>query len=228
MTERGCRRAAPRARRTLARLVPAGRAVVVAGRRPGSAASAPRPAAPSTPRRCSSPSSPSSSPHWSAIGAPWRRLGLAGGDPEARRPARPGRRPPATPPRAALVPRLRRVRPRRGRRLARARRSGRRRRGTGGWRSLEAVSLLVFGLGLWLELVASPPLDPAFGLPAPGGARRVRHVGVLDPRLHRPACPTTASTATSTTWPAASSAAADQQIASAVLWFVAAALLRPR
>ena len=98
-----------------------------------------------------------------AIGAPWRRLGLA----RARRrrsaaPGRPGRRPAASAPGAPLVPRLHRRRPRRGRRLARP--------GAvddvseHGWLiPLEGVTLLVFGLGLWLELVPSPPLVPRSG-----------------------------------------------------------------
>jgi hypothetical protein len=91
---------------------------------------------------------------------------------------------------------------------------------------LEASSLVVFGLGLWLELAASPPLVPrsgylrravlgAFvmwawwvlayvvGLSNHGFYRNFHHVeGGL-------------------------SAAADQQIASAVLWFVAAAAFVP-
>jgi cytochrome c oxidase assembly factor CtaG len=91
---------------------------------------------------------------------------------------------------------------------------------------VEAASLLVFGLGLWLELVASPPLAPrsrhlrraalaagarwAFwilayvvGLSAHGFYRNFHHpAGGL-------------------------SAAADQQIASALLWFVAAAAFVP-
>jgi cytochrome c oxidase assembly factor CtaG len=91
---------------------------------------------------------------------------------------------------------------------------------------LEAATLLVFGLGLWLELVSSPPLVPrsgylrravlaafamwAFwilayvtGLSNRGFYRNFHHV------------------------PGALSAAADQQIASALLWAVAAASFVP-
>ena len=92
--------------------------------------------------------------------------------------------------------------------------------------ALEAITLLVFGLGLWLELVPSPPLVPrsghlrravlaAFamwvfwilayvsGLSNHGFYRNFHHVaGGLG-------------------------AAADQQIASAVLWAVAAATFIP-
>jgi cytochrome c oxidase assembly factor CtaG len=92
--------------------------------------------------------------------------------------------------------------------------------------ALEAITLLLFGLGLWLELVASPPLAPrsghlrravlaAFamwvfwilayvsGLSNHGFYRSFHHV------------------------PGGLGAAADQQIASAVLWAVAAATFIP-
>ncbi len=91
---------------------------------------------------------------------------------------------------------------------------------------LEGVTLLVFGLGLWLELVASPPLEPRSSY-----LRRA----VL------------AAVAMWTFWvlayvlglsnhafygnfvhvPGGLSAAADQQFASAVLWFVSAASFGP-
>jgi cytochrome c oxidase assembly factor CtaG len=91
---------------------------------------------------------------------------------------------------------------------------------------LQGLSLLVFGLGLWLELVASPPLVPRSGY-----LRRA----VL------------AAFAMWTFWilayvlglsnhafygnfahvPGGLSAAADQQVATAVLWFVAAASFVP-
>jgi cytochrome c oxidase assembly factor CtaG len=96
-----------------------------------------------------------------------------------------------------------------------------------GWLALlEALSLLVFGLGLWLELATSPPLVPrsgylrravlaafvmwAFwilayvvGLSNHDFYRNFHHVG------------------------GGLSAAADQQISSAVLWFFAAAAFVP-
>jgi cytochrome c oxidase assembly factor CtaG len=99
--------------------------------------------------------------------------------------------------------------------------------GSHGWLdTIEAVVLLLFGLGLWLELVSSPPLEPrsghlrrvvlaafsmwAFwilayvtGLSNQGFYRNFHHAaGGL-------------------------SAAADQQISSVVLWFVAAAAFIP-
>ncbi len=92
---------------------------------------------------------------------------------------------------------------------------------------VEAASLLVFGLGLWLELVASPPLTPRSG-----HLRRAVLAALAmwasGSWLTWWGCPTTASIATSTTLAGGLSEAADQQIASAVLWFVAAAGLRPR
>lgn len=96
-----------------------------------------------------------------------------------------------------------------------------------GWLApLEAASLLIFGLGLWLELVESPPLAPrsgylrravltafamwAFwvlayvsGLSINGFYRNFHHVG------------------------GGLSASADQQIASAVLWFVSSLAFAP-
>ena len=48
---------------------------------------------------------------------------------------------------------------------------------------LEGVTLLVFGLGLWLELVTSPPLVPRSGYLRRAVLAGLRHVGVLDPRL---------------------------------------------
>ena len=98
------------------------------------------------------------------LGAPWRRLRLAGrrGRPDEVAAAhRPAGRPPAPPPRAALVTRLHRRRPvvvvawhapGGGGRGGPARLAGAR-----GGRDL----LALVGLGLWLELVASPPLCPA-------------------------------------------------------------------
>jgi cytochrome c oxidase assembly factor CtaG len=91
---------------------------------------------------------------------------------------------------------------------------------------LEGVTLLLFGLGLWLELVASPPLVPRsaylrravlaalamwtfwilayiLGLSNHAFYRNFAHV------------------------PGGLSAAADQQVATAVLWFVAAASFVP-
>ena len=99
-------------------------------------------------------------------------------------------------------------------------------RNTAGWISLEGTSLLVFGLGLWLELATSPPLVPrsgylrravlaafvmwAFwvlayvvGLSNHDFYRNFHHAG------------------------GGLSAAADQQIASAVLWFFAAVAFVP-
>ena len=58
---------------------------------------------------------------------------------------------------------LHRPRPRGRRGLALARRGRRRWRATVGPPLLEAITLLVFGVGLWLELVRSPPLAPRSG-----------------------------------------------------------------
>jgi cytochrome c oxidase assembly factor CtaG len=90
----------------------------------------------------------------------------------------------------------------------------------------EAACLLVFGLGLWLELVASPPLNPRSGhlrraVLAAGAMwsfwMLAYVVGLSDhsfyPNFHHLA--------------GGLSEAADQQIASAVLWFVAAAAFVP-
>ena len=91
---------------------------------------------------------------------------------------------------------------------------------------LEGVSLLVFGLGLWLELTTSPPLVPRSGY-----LRRAvlaafvmwafwilaYVVGLSNHDFYR-------------NFPHVAgglSAAADQQIASAVVWFVAAASFVP-
>ena len=132
------------------------------GRRASSRRSRAPPGIPSTARHCSSPSWPSWCPLWSHS-APRGDAGLAGdGSPGPLAARRPGGRPPASAPRAALVARLHRRRPGRRRGLAR----------TGavaavaehGWLvPLEGVTLLVFGLGLWLELVTSPPLVPRSG-----------------------------------------------------------------
>jgi cytochrome c oxidase assembly factor CtaG len=99
--------------------------------------------------------------------------------------------------------------------------------GSHGWLApIEGVALLGFGLGLWLELVSSPPLEPrsghlrrvvlaafsmwAFwilayvtGLSNHGFYHNFHHTG------------------------GGLSAAADQQISSVVLWFVAAAAFIP-
>jgi cytochrome c oxidase assembly factor CtaG len=91
---------------------------------------------------------------------------------------------------------------------------------------LEAVALLVFGLGLWLELVTSPPLVPrsgylrravlaAFAMWAFWTLAYVVGLSSHDfyPNFHHVA--------------GGLSAAADRQIASAVLWFFAAAAFAP-
>ena len=53
-----------------------------------------------------------------------------------------------------------------------------------GWMvPLEGVSLLLFGLGLWLELVASPPLAPRSGYLRRAVLAAFVDVGILDPRL---------------------------------------------
>jgi len=99
--------------------------------------------------------------------------------------------------------------------------------GSHGWLAvLEAVALLAFGLGLWLELVSSPPLEPRSG-----HLRRVVLAAVsmwafwilayvtglsnhgFYHNFHHAA--------------GGLSAAADQQISSVVLWFVAAAAFIP-
>ena len=88
---------------------------------------------------------------------------------------------------------------------------------------VEAASLLLFGLGLWLELVASPPLTPRSGHLRRAVLGRGGHVdfwilayvsGLSDHGFYRNFHHVAGGL----------SAAADQQIASAVLWFVAAAV----
>ncbi len=91
---------------------------------------------------------------------------------------------------------------------------------------LEGVTLLAFGLGLWLELVPSPPLVPRSGY-----LRRavlaalamwafwvLAYVLGLSNHAFYPNFQHA---------PGGLSAAADQQVASAVLWFVAAASFVP-
>ncbi len=91
---------------------------------------------------------------------------------------------------------------------------------------LEAVSLLVFGLGLWLELVASPPL-----IPRSGYLRRAVLAALVMWAFWILAYTTGLSNhAFYRNFHHASgglSAGADQQIASAVLWFVAAVSFSP-
>jgi cytochrome c oxidase assembly factor CtaG len=96
-----------------------------------------------------------------------------------------------------------------------------------GWVAVpEAASLLIFGLGLWLELVASPPLAPrsghlrravlaAFAMWAFWILAYV--VGLSDHDFYRSFHHAAGGL----------SAPADQQIASAVLWFVAAVAFAP-
>lgn len=96
-----------------------------------------------------------------------------------------------------------------------------------GWFAVpEAACLLIFGLGLWLELVASPPLAPrsghlrravlaAFAMWAFWILAYV--VGLSDHDFYRNFHHAAGGL----------SAPADQQIASAVLWFVAAAAFAP-
>ena len=91
---------------------------------------------------------------------------------------------------------------------------------------LEGVTLLVFGLGLWLELVVSPPL-----LPRSGYLRRAVLAGLVMWAFWILAYWTGLSTRdVYRSFPHVAgglSAAADQQIASAVLWFAAAVALVP-
>jgi cytochrome c oxidase assembly factor CtaG len=98
---------------------------------------------------------------------------------------------------------------------------------THGWLALvEAAVLLVFGLGLWLELVSSPPLAPRSGhlRRAVLGASSMwvfwilAYVTGLSNRGFYQNFPHVAGSL---------SAAADQQIAAAVLWAVAAATFVP-
>ena len=91
---------------------------------------------------------------------------------------------------------------------------------------LEGVTLLVFGLGLWLELVASPPLVPRSGYlrRAVLAAFAMWTFWILAYVLglsNHAFYPNFAHV------PGGLSAAADQQVASAVLWFVAAASFVP-
>jgi len=90
-----------------------------------------------------------------------------------------------------------------------------------GWPSvLEAVTLLVFGVGLWLELVRSPPLEPRSG-----HLRRAVLAAIVMWVFWTLAYIVGLSThpfyPNFTHVPGGLSAAADQQIASAVTWFVA-------
>ncbi len=96
-----------------------------------------------------------------------------------------------------------------------------------GWVApLETVSLLVFGLGLWLELVLSPPLAPRSGY-----LRRAVLAGLVMWAFWILAYTTGLSNRdVYRSFPHVAgglSAAADQQIASAVLWFAAAAAFIP-
>jgi cytochrome c oxidase assembly factor CtaG len=91
---------------------------------------------------------------------------------------------------------------------------------------LEGVTLLAFGLGLWLELVASPPLVPrsSYLRRAVLAAVAMWTFWVLAYVLglsNHAFYPNFAHV------PGGLSAAADQQFASAVLWFVAAASFVP-
>ena len=91
---------------------------------------------------------------------------------------------------------------------------------------LEGVILLAFGLGLWLELVPSPPLVPRSGYlrRAVLAAMAMWTFWILAYVLglsNHAFYPNFAHA------PGGLSAAADQQVASAVLWFVAAASFVP-
>lgn len=91
---------------------------------------------------------------------------------------------------------------------------------------VEAVTLLVVGVGLWLELVASPPLEPRSGLLRRAGLAAaamwvywiLAYVVGLSNRGFYPSFHHVAGGLT---------AAADQEIASVVLWAVAAAAFVP-
>jgi cytochrome c oxidase assembly factor CtaG len=91
---------------------------------------------------------------------------------------------------------------------------------------LEALSLLVFGVGLWLELVVSPPLAPRSG-----HLRRAVLAALIMWAFWILAYATGLSTHdVYRSFPHMAgglSAAADQQIASAVIWFGAAAAFIP-
>jgi cytochrome c oxidase assembly factor CtaG len=90
----------------------------------------------------------------------------------------------------------------------------------------EAIALLVFGIGLWLELVPSPPL-----VPRSGHLRRAVLGAIAMWVLWILAYVTGLSNhgfyPNFTHTPGGLGAAADQQIASAVFWFVAAATFAP-
>ena len=74
---------------------------------------------------------------------------------------------------------------------------------------------------------AVAPTGTPVGLPAQGCPGCIRHVDVLDPCLRPGTVQSRRSTGISYHVPGGLSAAADQQIASAVLWFVAAASFVP-
>lgn len=91
---------------------------------------------------------------------------------------------------------------------------------------LEGVTLLVFGLGLWLELVASHPLVPRSGYLRRAVLAALAMwtfwilayvLGLSNHAFYRNFAHV----------PGGLSAAADQQVATAVLWFVAAAAFVP-
>ena len=90
-----------------------------------------------------------------------------------------------------------------------------------GWPAvLEAVTLLVFGVGLWLELVRSPPLEPRSG-----HLRRAVLAAIVMwvfwTLAYIVGLSNHAFYPNFTHVPGGLSAAADQQIASALWWFVA-------
>lgn len=96
-----------------------------------------------------------------------------------------------------------------------------------GWLApLEAASLLLFGLGLWLELVASPPL-----VPRSGHLRRAVLTAIAMWVFWIMAYVSGLSThgfyRSFHHAPGGLSSAADQQIASAVLWLVATVAFAP-
>ena len=99
--------------------------------------------------------------------------------------------------------------------------------GSHGWLAVvEAVTLLAFGLGLWLELVSSPPLEPRSG-----HLRRVVLAALSMWAFWILAYVTGLSNHgfyhNFHHAPGGLSAPADEQIASALLWFVAAAAFIP-
>jgi cytochrome c oxidase assembly factor CtaG len=162
-----------------------------------------------------------------AIGAPWRRLGLARiGEPDPPRLADRVGRSAASAPGAPLVPGLHRRRPlvvvvawHAPGAVADVAEHG--------WLvPLEGVTLLVFGLGLWLELVASHPLVPRSGYLRRAVLAALAMwtfwilayvLGLSNHAFYRNFAHV----------PGGLSAAADQQVATAVLWFVAAAAFVP-